>query len=109
MPKTDKKKIVPAIGKRKRSFPVQIAAISKARFEAVMKAAAHSGFLKEKSSRIAGRISPALIEQAKKQTGIETDTDLIEFALATIALEDNFAKIFKQSRGKVDSDLKLGF
>jgi hypothetical protein len=74
-----------------------------------MQAAQQSGLLSEKSGRIGGRVSPALIEQAKRQTGIETDTDLIEFALATVALEDNFAQAFKESRGKVDPDLKLGF
>jgi hypothetical protein len=30
-------------------------------------------------------VSPALIKQAKRQTGIEADTDLIEFALAPVA------------------------
>ena len=74
-----------------------------------MRAAEQSGLLTEKSGRIGGRVSPALIKRAKRQTGIETDTDLIEFALATVALEDNFAKAFKESRGKVDLDLKLGF
>ena len=54
-------------------------------------------------------MSPALIKQAKRQTGIESDTDLIEFALATVALVDNFAETFKRSRGKVDPELKLGF
>ena len=83
--------------------------ISKARFEAVMQAAEQSGLLGEKSGRIGGRVSSALVEQAKRQTGIETDTDLIEFALATVALEDNFAEVFRKSRGKVDPDLKLGF
>ena len=74
-----------------------------------MKAAERSGLLSEKSSRIGGRVSRALVEQAKKQTGIETDTDLIEFALASVALEDKFAEVFKGSRGKVDPELKLGF
>lgn len=83
--------------------------VSKARFEAIMRAAEQSGLLSEKGSRIGGRVSPALVRQAKRQTGIETDTDLIEFALATVALEDNFAKAFKESRGKVDPTLKLGF
>jgi hypothetical protein len=83
--------------------------VSKARFEAVMKAAEQSGLLSEKSGRIGGRVSPALVKQAKRQTGIETDTDLIEFALATVALEDSFAEAFKESRGKVDPELKLGF
>ena len=83
--------------------------VSKARFEAVMQAAEQSGLLSEKTGRIGGRVSPALVEQAKRQTGIETDTDLIEFALATVALDDNFADAFKASRGKVDPKLKLGF
>src|SRR6266436_427981 len=83
--------------------------VGKARFEAVMRAAEQSGLLREKSSRIGGRVSSALVRQAKRQTGIETDTDLIEFALATVALEDNFAEAFKESRGKVDAELKLGF
>lgn len=83
--------------------------VSKERFEAVMHAAEQSGLLSEKSGRIGGRVSPTLVRQAKRQTGIETDTDLIEFALATIALEDNFAETFKDSRGKVDPELKLGF
>jgi hypothetical protein len=39
----------------------------------------------------------------------ETDTGLIELALATVALEDDFAETFKESRGKVDPALKLGF
>jgi hypothetical protein len=83
--------------------------VSKARFEAVMQAAEKSGLLDEKGGRIGGRVSPALVRQAKRQTGIETDTDLIEFALARVALEDNFADAFKESRGKVEAKLKLGF
>jgi len=83
--------------------------VSKARFEAVMLAAKQSGLLSGKSGRIAGRVSPTLVKQAKRQTGIVTDTDLIEFALATVALEDHFAESFKESRGKVDPELKLGF
>ena len=83
--------------------------VSKARLEAVMRAAEKSGLLNEKGSRIGGRVSPALVRQAKRQTGIETDTDLIEFALATVALEDNFADAFKESRAQVAPKLKLGF
>src|SRR5882757_5943168 len=79
------------------------------RVEAVMQAAERSGLLMEKSGRIGGRVSPALVSQAKRQSGIENDTDLIAFALASIALEDNFAAAFKASRGTVDPDLKLGF
>jgi hypothetical protein len=79
------------------------------RFETVMKAAKRSGLLEEKSSRIAGRVSPTLVKQAKKRTGIAADTDLIAFALANVALEDDFPDAFKDARGKVDAGLKLGF
>ena len=83
--------------------------VTNARFEAVMRAAEESGLLTQKSGRIAGRVSPALVKQAKRQSGLKTDSDLIEFALASLALDDNFAEAFKKSRGAVDPDLALGF
>lgn len=86
------------------------AAISESvQVEAVMAAAERSGLLREKSGRIGGRVSRTLVAKAKARTGIKTDTDLIEFALANVALEDNFAEHFKASRGRVDADIKLGF
>jgi hypothetical protein len=100
---------VAAKGTFERDHRSQQFGAAQGRFEAVMKAAERSGLLKEKSSRIAGRVSPALVEQAKKRTGIDADTDLIAFALANIALEDEFAEAFKDARGKADSRLKLGF
>ena len=125
MAKTSARKSVARGGKRAVAGPLEIGAgrmkvvqrcaktggfvVSKARFEAVMRAAEQSGLLGGKSGRIGGRVSPALVEQAKRRTGIETDTDLIEFALATIALEDRFAAVFKEARGKVDPELRLGF
>src|SRR5215475_8217584 len=90
-----------------RGIPKLVASSAKRGSEAVMRAAEQSGLLREKSSRIGGRVSSALVRQAKRQTGIETDTDLIEFALATVAREDNFAEAFKEARGRVDPELKL--
>ncbi len=74
--------------------------IATVRFEAVMEAAERSGLLKQKNGRIAGRVSPALVEKAKQRTGIKGNTELIAFALASVALEDNFARVFKESRGQ---------
>jgi hypothetical protein len=54
-------------------------------------------------------VSPALVRQAKRQTGIASDTDLIEFALATVVLEDNVTDAFNESRGNVAPDLTLGY
>jgi hypothetical protein len=79
------------------------------RVEAVMNSAQRSGLLADKDGRIGGRLSAALIEQAKANTGIATDTELLEFALASLALEDRFAETFEAVGGTVDPDLKLGF
>ncbi|HJP68613.1 MAG TPA: hypothetical protein VJ846_06900 [Sphingomicrobium sp.] len=79
------------------------------RVAAVISAAELSGLLKEKTSRIGGRVSPRLVSKAKALTGIKADTELIEFALANVALEDKFAETFRAVRGSVDPDLDLGF
>ena len=83
--------------------------IDTSRIEAVISAAERSGLLREKSGRIGGRISPKLVKKAKDLTGIKTDTDLIQFALASVALEDRFVEAFKAVRGTVDPELDLGF
>ncbi len=85
------------------------AVVNTERYEAVMQAAERSGLLEEKSGRIGVRVSPALVAQAKRRTGIETDSDLIAFALASVALEDGFAEAFKAARGTVDPELELGY
>ena len=79
------------------------------RIEAVMASAERTGLLQDKTGRIGGRVSPALVERAKANTGISTDTELLEFALANVALDDGFAESFKAVRGTVDPELKLGF
>jgi hypothetical protein len=79
------------------------------RVGAVLEAAKQSGLLAEKSGRIGGRISATLVSRAKAVTGIASDSELIEFALANVALDDRFAEAFRTVKGKVDPDLKLGF
>jgi hypothetical protein len=83
--------------------------IREERVESVMAAAKRSGLLAKKSGRIACRVSPALVRQAKRRTGIKADTDLIAFALANVALEDNFLEAFERVDGTVDPELKLGY
>jgi hypothetical protein len=76
--------------------------------EATMNAAGRAGFLDDRNTRIAARVSSVLVEQAKRRTGIASDTDLITYALALLALEDDFAEVFEASRGTIDPTLKLG-
>jgi hypothetical protein len=79
------------------------------RVDAVMKAAAESGLLKREEQPYRWPDQPGLAPPGQEANGIESDTDLIEFALANVALEENFAEAFKQSRGKINGNLKLGF
>jgi hypothetical protein len=60
-----------------------------------------------KNTRIAGRVSSALVAAAKKRAGISSDTDVIEIALATLALEDDFGAKLVRRKGSVPRDLNL--
>lgn len=79
------------------------------RIVAVLVRAKESGLTASKGGRISGRVSPELIERAKARTGLQSDTELVEFALANIAIEDDFAQVFRALKGTVDPDLDLGF
>lgn len=96
-------------GGTKRRTRIDQAKVRVERVESVMAAAQRLGLLSDRSSRIAGRVSPALVVAAKRRTGIKTDTDLIVLALAIVALKDNFAKAFEEADGKVDPKLELGY
>lgn len=74
-----------------------------------LRAAIRKGLIGSKDERITARLSHALIEQAKRQTGIKGDTELLEFALANLALEDNFPATMNKLAGTIDPDIKLGF
>jgi len=48
-------------------------------------------------------------DQGKKRTGIDSDTDLIEVALANIAVADDYADWLLSRRGTVGSEAELEF
>jgi hypothetical protein len=79
------------------------------RIEAVLRNAERVGLLREKDGRITGRVSSGLIRKAKARTGISSDTELIAFALANVALEDNFGEVFRSLEGRVSPDVDLEF
>ncbi|MGA8540635.1 MAG: hypothetical protein WB566_14120 [Terriglobales bacterium] len=51
----------------------------------------------------------ALVARAKKRTGIDCDTDLIEVALANIAVADDYADWLLSRRGAVGGEVDLEF
>ena len=78
------------------------------RHEATLAQAKAAGLLGQaKNARITGRVSAALVAAAKKRTGIASDTDVIEVALATLALEDDFGAKLVRRKGSLPKDLDL--
>jgi hypothetical protein len=79
------------------------------RRKVVLATAKDAGLLVGESSRIAARIRKPLIEAARAQSGIKSDTELLEYALACVALEDDFGEKFLALKGSVPKDIDLEF
>src|SRR5215469_17849744 len=80
------------------------------KFHDVLIMAEREGLLRgERTKIVRGRMPAALVSEAKKRTGIESDTDLIEVALANIAVGDDYAEWLLSHRGSVDSGVQLEF
>jgi hypothetical protein len=76
----------------------------------VMVIAEKEGLLRgERTQVVRGRMPEALVARAKKRTGIDSDTDLIEVALANIAVADDYADWLLSRRGAVGSEADLEF
>jgi hypothetical protein len=76
----------------------------------VMVTAEKEGLFRGKRTEVVrGRMPEALVTRAKKRTGIESDTYLIEVALASIAVADDYADWLLSRRGTVGSELDLEF
>jgi hypothetical protein len=63
----------------------------------------------EKGARIGGRVSRRLLQAAKDSSGVRSDSELIEYALARVALEDDFGDRLFRHEGKVPKDVDLEF
>ncbi len=63
----------------------------------------------ERTQVVRGRMPVALVARAKKRTGINSDTDLIEVALANIAVEDDYADWLFSRRGAISREADLAF
>ncbi len=60
-----------------------------------------------KSARLSGRVPASLIEAAKQRAHVASDTELLELALARLALEDDFGARLVRRKGSVPPDLDL--
>ena len=80
------------------------------RLHDVMVIADKEGLLRGERTRVVrGRMPEGLVTRAKKRTGINSDTDLIEVALASIAVADDYADWLLSRRGVVGREAELEF
>jgi hypothetical protein len=76
----------------------------------VMAIAEEEGLLHgERTQVVRGRMPEALVTRAKKRTGIDSDTHLIEVALANIAVADDYADWLLSQSGAVSGEADLEF
>lgn len=76
----------------------------------VMVIAEQEGLLRgERTEMVRGRMTEALVARAKKRTGITSNTDLIEVALANIAVGDDYADWLLSRRGSMIPEADLEF
>jgi hypothetical protein len=79
-----------------------------ARRRSVVDAAKAEGLLAGDNSALGARVPHRLVTRAKEQSGIASTTDLVEYALAKVALEDNFGAKLVGRKGAIPADIKLG-
>jgi hypothetical protein len=97
------------MAKRSETMSNFVARGASTRQAVIRNTAARAGLLEGESQRIAGRMRTALIKAAKERSGITSDTELLEYALSRVALEDTFAETLTSLRGSVSPDLDLEF
>lgn len=79
------------------------------RTDAMMQAAAVAGLTEgKKERRMSWRASDRLVRAAEEKSGLE-GSDLLEYALAKVALEDGYAQALLALRGSVSRDIDLEF
>lgn len=84
--------------------------VSNRRFGDALSIAEKQGLLSGvRTLTVRGRMPLLLVEQAKKKTGIQSDSKLIEAALANIVVADDYADWLLAQRGTVSKDLDLEF
>ena len=77
---------------KKAAYRRRVWAQGNPRRNAALESVKKAGLLVGVRARIAGRIRKQLVRAAKTRSGIKSDTDLLEYALARVVLEDDFGQ-----------------
>lgn len=80
----------------------------KPRVKAILAAAAARGLMRgTKGKQLSGRVHESLFEEAALKSGLR-GSELIDYALAKVAIEDDFAERLLDREGTIGRDLDLG-
>lgn len=81
---------------------------SKQRVAATLSTAAATGLIQgKKGKQLSGRVHETLFEAAAAKSGLR-GAELIDYALAKVALEDDFAERLIARKGTIPRDVDLG-
>jgi hypothetical protein len=79
-----------------------------ARFHDALTIAKKTGLLEGgRTELLRGRMPKALVAKARARTGVQSDTELIEMALATVAVADEYASWLLRQSGTVSKGVDL--
>lgn len=76
-----------------------------ARQRSVVAAAQAAGLMTGTNSALGARVPRELVARAKQRSGIDSTTDLVEYALAKVALEDDFGSKLVGLKGSISPDV----
>ncbi len=79
----------------------------RSRQAAVTAAAEAAGLTAGARDQIGARIPSRLLAAAKTRTGLSSNTDVLEYALAKVALEDDFGPRLLALKGSIPDDIEL--
>ena len=98
---------------RQPSAPAAVAALPSAPVSvhaSVLEEARRTGLLDgDKSEHVSFRAPPALIEAAKRETGVSSTSELGVLALAMLAQPDPVVAFFRRTRGRLGKDHSLEY
>jgi len=78
--------------------------------EAARDDAEHAGLLSgERTEHLSVRTTRALVAEAKRRTGISSNTELVEVALAALAIPDPVSTFMSETYGALGEDHTLDF
>jgi hypothetical protein len=93
---------------RKKS--VESSAVSSSKIHDMLSIAEQRGLLRGTRTRVVrGRMPEALVARAKARSGVKSDTDLIELALVSLAVADDYPEWLLSQRASVSREIDLEF